>query len=201
MIHLNGNLLCAIDIETTGLDPDKHEIYEISIIPLNGQYDVNPKYMPFDILLKPEKTDNIDWEGMRKTGNADRVVESRLKGFDQFDAADALVDWKDRLKLPEKKRIVPLAHNWGGLDKAFILKWLGPLTFDQVFHFHYRDTMATALFLNDRADLSNEQIPFPKVNLTYLISQLKLDVQGRSHCAADDAMNTARVYKQLLTQL
>lgn len=199
MIHLNGNVLCAIDIETTGLDPDKNEIYEISILPLDFKIEPRTDILPFDTILQPQKVDNIDWEGMRKNNNQEAVVKACTKGLDPYTAADCLVDWFSRLKLPEKKKIVPLAHNWAGIDKIFIQKWLGPLTFDSIFHFHPRDTMLAALYLNDRADALVEQVPFPKVNLSYLTTVLKIETFGRSHTALEDCVNTAKVYKKLLT--
>lgn len=198
MNHLNGHLLCAIDIETTGLDHHKHEIYELAIVPLNTHLDPHPKMIPFDIIIKPENTDDIDWEGMKKTGNTKEVVHACEKGMDKWVAIDALMEWFARLYLPEKKLIVPLAQNWAGIDKIFIQEWLGRLTYEQIFHYHYRDTMTASLYLNDRADNHVEQIPFPKVNLQYLISQLKIETYGRSHTALEDCLNVAKVYKRLL---
>lgn len=198
MIHLNGHVLCAIDVETTGLDYKKHDIYEIAIIPLTPDLKADPKYLPLDILIKPDTPDQIDWDGMRKTGNMDAVMQALERGTDKFEAADYIVEWFGKLNLPESKRMVPLAQNWAGIDKQFIMEWLGPLTFEQLFHFHYRDTMTSALYLNDRADAHNERIPFPKVNLQYLCSQLKIERDGRAHRAMDDAMVTAEVYGKLL---
>jgi DNA polymerase III epsilon subunit-like protein len=199
MIHLNGNVICAIDIETTGLDPDKHEIYEIAILPLDHNLEPRTDILPFDTLIKPQNIDDIDWEGMRKVNNSDMVVKACEKGLDSFTVADYLAEWSARLKLPEKKKMVPLAHNWAGIDKLFIQKWLGPLTFNELFHFHYRDTMTTALYLNDRADAHVEQVPFPKVGLQYVVSQLKIETNGRAHNAIEDCVTVAKVYKKLLT--
>lgn len=199
MIHLNGHILCAIDIETTGLDPKVHEIYEIAIIPLKGDLKPDPTIRPLDILIKPDNDTDIDWAGMSKTGNKDVVHNALMRGTDKFTAADYIVEWFEKINLPESKRLVPLAQNWAGIDKIFITEWLGPLTFEQIFHFHYRDTMTTALYINDRADAHNERIPFPKVNLQYLCSQLGIERNGRAHRALDDALVVAEVYKKLLT--
>jgi DNA polymerase III epsilon subunit-like protein len=200
LIHLNGDLLCAIDIETTGLDPDEHEIYSIAIVPLDGALNAHPKYRLQDMVLKPMKPENIDWEGMKKNNNHQDVRNAMLKGVDPFMAADNLVEWFDRLKLPEKKKIIPLAHNWAGIDKTFITKWLGPLTFESIFSHRYRDTMVSALYINDRADAHNEPIPFPVTTLQYIHTTLKLLASdGRAHTALEDCMRTAQIYKKLLT--
>lgn len=198
MIHLNGNLLCAVDIETTGLDVNKHEIYEIAILPLDSLMRPRTDILPFDTTMQPINKENIDWEGMKKSNNQEKVVKACTNGIDPFNAAEFLLEWFHKLKLPERKKIVPLAHNWAGIDKLFIQQWLGPLTFDLIFHFHYRDTMTTALYLNDRADKQVEQIPFPKVGLQYLVSSLKIETDGRAHTAIDDCVTTAKVYERLL---
>lgn len=200
MVHLNGHLLCALDIETTGRDPDLHEIYSIAIVPLNEWYMPDKNHRILDLFMKPDLEENIDWEAMKKNNNQDDVIRALREGTDKYEAADYLVDWKNKLNIPEQKLIVPLAQNWAGIDKIFIQKWLGILTYDQVFHFHYRDTMTAALYLNDRAEANNEQIPFPKVGLQYLCSQLGVERNGRSHTALDDAVTVAAVYKKLVEQ-
>ena len=111
MIHLNGDLLCAIDIETTGLDPRQHEIYQIAILPLDGGLNVHPSKRLLDMTLRPDKVENIDWEGMKKNNNQDDVIKACKDGIDKFQAADYLSEWFEKLQLPERKRIVPLAHN------------------------------------------------------------------------------------------
>lgn len=199
MKHLNGDLLCAVDIETTGLDSTKHEIYQIAILPLNGSLKTHAHHRIFDIVLRPDNVDDIDWEGMDKNNNRKDVLHALTHGIDQSMGAELLVDWFERLRLPEKKRIVPLAHNWAGIDREFIGKWLGPLTYQSIFHFHYRDLMSAALYLNDRADAQIEQVPFPKVSLQYLCSQLGIERNGRAHTALDDCVVTAECYKKLLT--
>lgn len=197
MKHLNGNLICSIDIETTGLNAFEHEIYQLAVVPLDNMLNPHPRYLPFLVNMKPDKVETIDWDGVKKVGGTNRLKEALKTGIDKFKCADYLVEWFDALKLPEFKKICPLAQNWAGIDKAFIQEWLGQQTFDMLFSPWYRDTMSAALFLNDRADILNERVPFPKVNLSYLCSQLNVP-HVRAHDATADALVTAEVYKKLI---
>jgi hypothetical protein len=43
---------------------------------------------------------------------------------DAYKAADLLVEWFEKLRLPAYKRIIPIAQNWP-FDRAFIMNWLG----------------------------------------------------------------------------
>ncbi|MBN2022375.1 MAG: hypothetical protein JW809_06230 [Pirellulales bacterium] len=36
LVHLNGNLLASIDLETTGLQAGHHEPIQIAVVPLNS---------------------------------------------------------------------------------------------------------------------------------------------------------------------
>ena len=51
MQHWNGNQLCVVDVETTGLDLFWHEIIQLCILPLDS--DINPRtdVSPFYINL------------------------------------------------------------------------------------------------------------------------------------------------------
>ena len=76
--------------------------------------------------------------------------------------------------------------------------WLGPDEYNEFFDYHYRDTMVAALFLNDRAGMHVDKIPYPKVNLRYLASQEKIPYD-RKHDALADCMVTAQVYKRMVS--
>jgi DNA polymerase III epsilon subunit-like protein len=207
MKHLNGNILAVVDCETTGVDPMNNEIIEICIAPVNFEYKITA--MPFHVKIKPERLESIDFEAIRAMRQysdfwAENVCKSKDKinqllahGMDKFEAADLLAKWFEDLKLPPLKRIMPIAHNWV-FDSGFISQWIGTKSFEYIFDPRYRDTMAVSLFLNDLADMKNEQYPYPKNNLQYLCSELKVE-RTRAHTALDDAVATAEVYRRLLT--
>ena len=194
MIHLNGHIICAIDVETTGLNPYEHEIVEITFLPLDSNFKARKDVPIFDIRMKPENEEAIDWDAFKVTKiDFYKLMET---GLDKYDAAELFIEWFEKLRLAENKRIMPLAHNWQ-FDSGFIKAWLGPKNF----HFHIdgrnRDTMCTALALNDRADRKSEPEPFPKVNLSYLCNKLNVPHE-RAHSALGDCVATAELYKELI---
>jgi DNA polymerase III epsilon subunit-like protein len=192
MIHLNGNLLCVVDCETTGLDPYEHEIMEICFLPVDSKLDVRKDIIPFDVQIKPEN--DIDPDAVKI--NKIDLMKIYQTGLDKYDAAELFVEWAEKLKLPPRKRISPLAHNWA-FDQSFIKQWLGKKTYELYIDGRYRDTMVTGLYLNDVADNVNERYPFPKVNLSYMAATLKLD-SDKSHRAMSDCLTTLQIYKELI---
>ena len=196
MRHLNGHLLCAVDIETTGLRCGYNDIIQICILPLDGNCDPHKSLTPFDIVLKPERIQFADLDAIKV--NKLKLANLVLTGMDPIVAADLLNSWFEGLRLPEGKRLMPLAHNWA-FDKPFIEEWLGFENYNYIFDGRYRDTMCGALLFDDKADLETEQYPFPKVNLQYVAKCLKVPYESdRCHEALYDCALTAATYKAML---
>lgn len=193
--HLNGNLLCALDLETTGLDPKKHDIIEVAIVPLDAFYKPLTTIMPFVAELKPTRPENISQEaiGVNKNDIA-RLMQS---GLDAFHAADLLELWFERIELASGKQIAVLGHNWP-FDRAFLIEWLGWENFNHLFSRYYRDTICASLFLNDYADTRNEKVRYPKNSLEYLCTVLNVK-NAKPHSALYDALATAECYRIMLS--
>jgi DNA polymerase III epsilon subunit-like protein len=209
MRHLNDNILCVIDVETTGPKPRHHDIIEICILPLDMRLRPDEKILPFVMNLIPMRKDNIDFEALRiqrkymdKTTKdkicwiKNRLVQTTLKGCEPSRAADLFVEWWDRLKLNTFKRIMPIAHNWC-FDREFIIDWLGYETFEMCFDPRYRDTMTMSLYDNDIAAWHGEDFPYPKNNLAYLCSELGVP-RTQAHTAMDDCVATAECYRKMV---
>lgn len=198
--HFNGNLVCSIDIETTGVKPGYHDIIQLAVLPLDSQFRIlkvmadGTKVYPFEILIKPERPENIDQDAM--SVNRLQMSEIMAHGLESFTAIDLLNDWFKKLHLPYNKRIMPLAQNWV-FEYGFLKAWLGPDMFAEIFDARYRDTMVSSLYLNDRADFHHERYPFPKNKLSYLASQLKVE-QIKAHEALSDCVTTAEVYRRMM---
>lgn len=199
MVHWNGNQLCAIDTETTGLDSAIHEMIQICILPLDSNLDPRQDVIPFFVTLKPDNPEALSREAMKVTGL--KIEDLLNQGMDRFAAIDLFEDWYKKLNLPTTrggypKRIMPLGQNYA-FDKAFILRWMGHSTYEEYFFYHYRDTMIAALFLNDHAAVHGEDIPFKKVNLSWLAKETLTPLE-RAHDALQDCLATAGVYKKLI---
>ena len=192
--HTNGNVICAIDVETTGLNPLYHEITQISIVALNSELEPNKDFLPFLYYFKPEHPERYDMEARRVSGIDLETLNQR--GVDQTKCQDMLLEWVEKLQLPFQKRIMPLGHNYG-FDKSFIQEWLGPKTYDLVFDYHYRDSMTLALGLNDWFAFRGAPCPFPFVNLSGVCRVLGVS-QEQKHDAYFDAMASAQAYRAMI---
>jgi len=197
----NGNHMVAIDIETGGLDPTWNEILSICMLPLDSNCDVRRDVLPFNILMKPTHPTRIEPAAIKI--NKLKLEQIEKTGFDQIQALELFEKWFEKLnikydKYGKRHKIIPLGHNYAGFDKPFITKWMGHETYNQYFHYHDRDTMHTAAYLNDRAGMHVEKIPFPKLSLRYVASQLKI-TSDNFHNALEDCKVTAAVYKKFIT--
>jgi DNA polymerase III epsilon subunit-like protein len=200
MVHWNGCHMVAIDTETTGLDPRYHEVVQVAMVALDSNFNPRQDVLPFYMLLQPEYPERMDPKAM----SINKLTRDRLmtEGMNRIAAIDLLEHWVDSLGLPNNRsgynrcKIIPLGQNYT-FDKAFLQAWLGVEQYDEWFHYHYRDTMTTALFINDCHAMKAEPAPFPKVNLAYLCSQLQIPTP-KAHDALGDCVAAAQVYKRMV---
>lgn len=189
-----GHLLAAVDVETTGLDPKKHDIIQLAIVPLNEQIQPNKSYLPVNFLLKPLRPENVEPRAFQV--NKLKLADLMVTGLDPFQAADLLEEWFERLRLPIGKKLIPLGQNYT-FDQGFLREWLGALTYDHIFHYHYKDTMITAGFLKDRAVMHGAIPPFDSISLTSIANKLGVETT-KSHDALNDCLTTAECYRRML---
>jgi DNA polymerase III epsilon subunit-like protein len=193
LTHLNDHLLCAVDTETTGRKPGFHDLIQICVLPLNAELKPAKEFQPFYTELQLKRPENVDPDAMRK--NRVKICTAQTNGLDPDQAADLFDEWFKALRLPSDKRIVPLAHNWP-FDRGFIVDWLGDMTVEHLFDGRFRDTMAVANFMNDRADFQVTALPFSKVDLPYMCATYKIPHE-RAHDALQDCLATAELYRQM----
>jgi len=194
LVHLNGNLLAAIDFETTGRRPGYHEIIQIAILPLDSDIRPLTTVRPFYMNVRPQYPERQERDA-RRVHHLD--MENLLIHAPEADrVADLLLEWFQRLDLPQNKVLVPLVQNWA-FESAFLKAWLGPDMLDQVFHSHARDPMLYAVALNDKAAFMGEELPFNKVGLGSLCNKLGV-ANTNPHDALSDCVATAEVYRAML---
>jgi DNA polymerase III epsilon subunit-like protein len=203
-VNLNGNLIASLDVETTGFVAGFHDIIQVAVVVLGSDLRPDKRVMPFYVNLKPKRPENIDEQAMVVT----RMTYAQMmqQAVDPFDAADYFEDFVSKLRemhlLPEDKKIIPLGHNLF-FDIPFLRDWLGNMTYDGLFHPWVRDTLVVAQFLNDEYIRKSEamsmdwKVPFPKANLAYLCSCLKIK-NTKAHDALGDAIATAEVYRRMV---
>ncbi len=189
--HLNGNLLCVVDCETTGDRPGFHDVVQVCFLPLDGMLKPAKGITPFYCSIQPKRPENIDPDVMKKGRTI--ILDAMTNGLEAYRAADLFDEWYKHLNLGYEKRIAPLAQNWP-FDCEFVSDWLGRESCKQYFDSRYRDSMVAATFMNDRADFQGEPLPHAKVNLQYLASTYKVEHQ-RAHDALQDCIVTAEIYR------
>ena len=197
LTHLNGNVMCAIDTATTGLQAGFHDLIRICIMPLDSEFKPVPSHPPLELDLIPKRKQNIDLK--HPYISKMKIFEICQRGLDPDKTADFFGEWFDRLALPIGKKIVPLAYNWPH-DRGFIIDWLGWAEFERVFHGHYRDAMCAANYANDRSAFCAERPPYPKLGLSEICKALGIE-RDRSHEPIQDCMSTAQAYRRMMKQL
>ena len=198
MVHWNGDQVCVMDLETTGLEPGYHEIIQIALVALDSNFDIRTDIIPFCVNIAPEYPERIDIEAMAV--NKQDAATLINTGIDPFKVMELLGHWIDKLELPytrsdKRKRIRFLGHNVA-FDISFLKVWLGLEQYDDWFSYISIDTMDAAGFINNHCAMNAIKIPFPKVRLSYLCNVL--DVEHRQkHDALEDCLATARCYKKM----
>jgi DNA polymerase III epsilon subunit-like protein len=192
MLTLNNNILAALDLETTGLLDGYHDIIQVAVVPLDSNLDpmdISPFYMS----VRPEHPEWASPKAMQINGLSLEELESAPT---RWQVADCFDVWWEGLGLGRDKKLVYLTQN-APFDIPFTKHWLGTLGFDKYFHRRGRDTMFSALYLNDQAAWKNRPIPFPRVGLKGLCKTLGIPLDNH-HDALADCIATAKVYKELL---
>lgn len=196
MVHLNGNLLAAIDVETTGRTPGYHEIIQIAIQPLDSKIEPLKGVNPFYQLIKPQHPERAE-----KKATAVHKLDIdwiMTHAMDQWKIEELLIEWWEDLELPVNKTLMPVAQNWQ-YEAGFLKAWLGVELFHQLFHAYVADTMLIQLFINNWYYMRGEKQPCAEVNLGYLCKKYGI-VNTDPHDALADARAEAELLKHQLNE-
>jgi DNA polymerase III epsilon subunit-like protein len=197
LVSCNGNLLSAIDLETTGVQPGYHEIVQIAIVPLNSDIRPNNDLPIFYTNMRPNYPERAARAAIAKHGI--NIESLMLEAPPPEKVEDMLVDWFNHLDLPFGRLIVPLAHNWA-FESAFLKAWLGVDMTDKIFSGLARDSMLTAIHLNDRAAFAGEPEPFNRVSLFAVTKKFGI-VNTHAHDALADCYAGAEAYRCMCLQM
>lgn len=130
--------LIWIDLEMTGLDPDRDRIIEIATVVTDAKLNIIAEgpviavYQPDTIL---NSMDDWNTNQHRKTGLVDRVKESH---YSEDDAQAATIEFLMEHVLPGKS---PMCGNSICQDRRFLHRWMPKLAI----YFHYRNLDVTTL--------------------------------------------------------
>ena len=182
------NIFAAIDLETTGLDPNNCEVLEIAIVPLNPDFTISTDIPEFSCRIRAEHPERADLTALN-TNHLNPTEGEKLS-----DVRAELVQWAEENGITS---ITPLAHNLA-FDMAF-MKAAFP-EFSRILSHHGRDSMRLALAMNDVFQAQESDMRFGSVSLSSL--KLALGVEGEvQHHALEDAKDAAHVYRKLTSML
>lgn len=184
-------LYCAVDVETTGLDPIESELIQIAILPLYRDFTVDESREPFCIRVKA--FDPTDRDGAFAVNGLDAS-----EGMDHYESIEAFIAWYERLQAQSPfYKIQPLGQNYT-FDLQFIRKWLGGLKqYSQFFGRNYNDSKVLANSINDIYMAHGLNEPFIYSSLAALAERFGIE-NDEHHDAMNDAKVTAHIYRALL---
>lgn len=185
----------VLDCETTGLDPERHQLWQCGAVVLDSRLrEADARVWG----ARPYMLDHFDLDALEINGLEPAEL---LRLPDYRAAAVQCTAW---LMLythggGPSRRIKPLtviAQNWP-FDRAFLGDWLGDEVMRTCFHRHYRDTAVLAGAINDFHIARGKPAPFASLSLGALADTLGVMLVN-SHNALCDARATAEVYRRLL---
>jgi DNA polymerase-3 subunit epsilon len=177
-------VLAFLDVETTGLDPQRHEVIQIGVVlakQIEREGNVGPaieKIDEFEIKIKPERLEDAEEDALR------------INGYSEADWMFA-PDLKNAMDFVSKKLAgtVQVSHNLT-FDSAFIEKSFERAGLENPMLRYKLDTISIAFArLYNRRDV--------KYSLRYLCDLFQIKNEN-AHTALADARALYEVYKKMM---
>ena len=182
-------IIAAIDLETTGLNPLKHDIIELAIVPLTADFREDADLTPFTARIRALHPETAEPEALavNKLNPADGDAPEKVMENFRLWCADYGI-----------ARIEPLGHNLD-FDLQFLFYRFPELK--KVFGAsRSRDTQRLAVVFNDLSMMENGIRAFAHVSLAALRTAFGI-CDPQTHRALDDARDTVRVYRAMLGRI
>jgi DNA polymerase III epsilon subunit-like protein len=194
MVHLNGNLIAAVDYETLGRRAGYHDLVQIAVVPLNSDLRPLEGVRPFYTPMRPRHPKRVERKAVQVHGLD--IDELLIHAPDPKRVQDLFVEWHSQLELPFGKKLIPLAHNWA-FEYGFTVAWLGIELTSELFYGHPRDSMLVAGYINDREAMLGNAPPFHMLGLKSMARKFGI-INEKPHDAFHDAITEAEVYRTLV---
>lgn len=181
-IHVNSNIICAIDIRIGGENPIGSDLLEVVCIPLNHSYKMHREFKMFQVKIRPS------WRVDRKLARLNEHIfrEYEQSPHDAIGSFSLFEYWvKETLELKENKKLIPLVWDWGSV-KPWIEMWCGGSeTFNYYFHESVRDMLPVLNFINDRCDFWGEDVKFKHPTMYQLLERNEVSLIDKNSCPAN----------------
>jgi DNA polymerase III subunit epsilon len=176
--------LAFVDTETTGLDPERHEIIQIGCVVVSQHTNANGTQDftiidEFELKVKPEHIETAE------------KVALRVNGYRPEDWVFAY-SLKEAMQIYTKKTegAIMVGHNLP-FDYNFLSKAFSTTGVENKMHFHKLDTISIAFAKSKKRE------DIDKFSLYHLCQIFKIE-NSRAHTALADAKATFELYKKLL---
>jgi DNA polymerase-3 subunit epsilon len=181
---MKTELLAFIDVETTGLDADKHEIIQLACVlakqtPRVGKGPEVSIIEEFELKIAPTRLQDAEPDALR------------INGFNEMEWVFA-IDLKNAMEHLAKKAkgAIMVAHNLT-FDDAFIQKAFKSTGVENTLHFQKLDTLSLAFAQHyNKGDVD-------KYSLRYLCELYGIKNE-RAHTALADTKALFEVYKKMM---
>jgi hypothetical protein len=196
MQHWNHSPLVAVDLFTTGSDPNVHDAYEIAFIPLDSNICIRKDIIPLHSGLHVEYPELIDEKIKTK---ALRMIS---RGLPKYKFLEVFQAWVDKMQLPanrygyERVKIMLLGHDMP--LKQIYLRKLFEGIYDEYFHLDCRDVAVIANFINDRCGYRGNRVAYSKRNLRWLAARAEGLPETLEKSALEFANFAAQTYRHMV---
>lgn len=132
MADANSDMLVWLDLEMSGLDPDKERILEIAVVITDGQLEEVAEG-PEIVLHQPDSLlEAMDTWNTRQHGNSGLVARVRSSTVTEHEAETEVLEFLKQFCGP---RLAPLAGNSVHQDRRFLQRYMPRLEA----YLHYRN--------------------------------------------------------------
>ena len=132
------NRLVWVDMEMTGLEPDRDRVIEIAVIVTDANLEVVAEGPVITVHQSDETLDAMDDWNKNTHGKSGLIDQVRASTVDEAEATKILLEFLDPL-LP--KGTSPMCGNSIGQDRRFMARWMPELEA----WFHYRNLDVSTL--------------------------------------------------------
>lgn len=205
--HIENNVLCVIEIKTSGPKPYFHDIVDLAILPVDGRFQPSKVFKPFHVISYPKRPKNIV-VGAGNNISRENLVRVLETGMMPDIATTLFHSWFTEMKLAKNGKLIPVAFNWSA-TLPFLEDWLGwscdtqkPVMYDYYFcEGVYRDVIAINGYLQDMAWFNSVNLPFhfneTRKSLIMKIMEVEPSYAEGTYAACIDTANIFKAYQAL----